>query len=101
MEPAAAPILGSRTWNVSDASLGHWVGTPIKWACPAGNFAFDVLFAATATGACSFNDSLNAAVWDYWLAPGLGMSPDPSRTLPNCIRTCKAKLNGTVTEKGQ
>lgn len=88
MEPAnvtTVPALGTRLWDRDDISNGTFLTTVIGYTCPSGH-AYDGKWEASLANECRWDTPADIAIWDYWLAPPVNMTDDPTRELPACVR---------------
>ena len=70
-------------WDTSVPGDGRYLGASAVYTCRA-NYAVDGLWTQTMQSQCLLSNS--EALWQYWDGPPSGISTDPARTLPACVR---------------
>lgn len=86
--PADLPVVpanGTRDWNTTVVGNGTFLATKIPTACPPDH-AFVDLWTNELDNECQWSEEYGEAVWKFWHEPGLNMTEDPNRLLPQCVR---------------
>ena len=86
-EKPTFPANGTRNWNTTaDISNGTFIDTVIPYTCPPRHAFNRNYWTNDLDNKCIWSDTYQTATWKFWEAPGINMTDDPNKLLPDCVR---------------